>query len=197
MKKIMTVVGARPQFIKAGITSKTLRKTFDEILVHTGQHYDVNMSDVFFEEMNIPKPNYNLGVGSGSHASQTANIMIELEKVIINENPDGLLIYGDTNSTVAAALTASKLNIPVFHVEGGVRTGFFDMPEEQNRIVSDHLSSLIFVATKEDEINLKKENLSDICRYTGDVMYDALKYYTKIALKKDWEFYCKELVSLF
>lgn len=179
MKKIMTIVGARPQFIKAGIVSKMLRNSYEEVIVHTGQHYDKNMSDIFFNEMDIPKPNYNLGIGSGSHAQQTAKMISELEHVIVKENPDGVLLFGDTNSTLAAAIVAAKLLIPIFHVEAGVRTGIFDMPEEQNRIVTDHLSSICFAATIDDYDNLKKENLKDKSIVCGDVMYDALLFYSK------------------
>lgn len=197
VKKIVTVIGARPQFIKSGILSKSLRKEFDEILVHTGQHYDKNMSDVFFEEMNIKKPHYNLGVGSGTHAVQTANMMIEIEKVLIKEKPNAVLLYGDTNSTLSAGITAAKLHIPIFHIEAGVRTGIFDMPEEQNRIVTDHLSTLLFACTEISLDNLKKENLGEKSFNVGDVMYDALLHYSEIAEKKDKIDYFKDLKPLY
>ncbi len=197
MKKILTIVGARPQFVKAAITSQSIRKKFDEVIVHTGQHYDSNMSNVFFEEMNIPQPNYNLGVGSGTHAVQTANMMIEIEKVILLENPDGVLLYGDTNSTVAAALTAAKLNIPVFHIEAGTRMKIFDMPEEQNRIVTDHLSSICFAPTQLSYNNLKQEGLEDKSYFVGDVMYDALIHYTDISNQTSHAEYVKKLIPLY
>ena len=197
MKKLVTVVGARPQFIKAAITSKELRKNFNEIIVHTGQHYDKNMSDIFFEEMEIPSPDYNLGVGSGTHAVQTAHMMIEIEKVLLLEQPDGVLLYGDTNTTVAAALAAAKLNIPVFHVEAGTRTHVFDMPEEQNRIVTDHLSSICFAPTKKSFENLILEGLEEKAIFRGDVMYDALLFYTEKALKSDREYYINKIKKLF
>lgn len=197
MKKIVTVVGARPQFIKAGIMSKHLIKEFDEILVHTGQHYDKNMSEVFFEEMGIEKPKYNLGVGSGTHASQTAAMMVGLEEVLYKENPDGILLYGDTNSTLAAAITAAKLQIPIFHVEAGVRANIFDMPEEQNRIVTDHLSSLLLAPTELALKNLNNENLGSKSINVGDVMYDSLLHYTAIAEMKNIKDYFNELNPLF
>lgn len=197
MKKILTIVGARPQFIKAAITSKSIRKKFKEILVHTGQHYDANMSDVFFDEMKIPKPDYNLAVGSGSHAVQTANMMIKIEEVLLKEKPDAVLLYGDTNSTVAASITAAKLNIPVFHIEAGTRTHIFDMPEEQNRIVTDHLSSICFAPTQLSQDNLIKEGLEDKSFFVGDVMYDALLFYSKIADKVTHTEYLSMLSPLF
>lgn len=197
MKKIVTVIGARPQFIKSGILSKELMKEFKEVLVHTGQHYDKNMSDIFFEEMGIKKPDYNLGVGSGTHATQTAAMMIGIENVLLKENPDAVLLYGDTNSTLAAAVTAAKLQIPIFHVEAGVRANVFDMPEEQNRIVTDHLSTILFAPTTLALENLNKENLGDKSINTGDVMYDSLLYYSNIAERKNRNEYMKELKPLF
>jgi len=192
MKKILTVVGARPQFIKAGILSKKLEGIFNEVLLHTGQHYDANMSDVFFAELGIKKPKYNLNVGSSSHAKQTAQMMVGIEEVIEQEKPDGVLIYGDTNSTVAAALTASKMLIPVFHVEGGIRTHCFDMPEEQNRIIADHLSSMIFVSTLDNLKEAEKEGLADRSYLVGDIMYDSLIYYSRVAEDHGQDYYfCK------
>lgn len=197
MRKIVTVVGARPQFIKAGITSQSIRKEFKEILVHTGQHYDKKMSNVFFDEMKLPTPDYNLAVGSGSHAIQTAQMMIKIEEVLLKEKPDGVLLYGDTNSTVAASLTAAKLNIPVFHVEAGTRTHVFDMPEEQNRIVTDHLSSICFAPTQLSQDNLIKEGLKDKSFFVGDVMFDALLFYSKISDEISHDDYLSKLSPLF
>lgn len=196
MKTILTVVGARPQFIKAAITSKQIRKKFKEILVHTGQHYDAKMSDVFFDEMEIPRPNYNLGVGSGSHAVQTAKIMIKLEELMLHEKPDGILVYGDTNSTIAASLAASKINIPIFHVEAGTRMHIFDMPEEQNRIVTDHLSTICFAPTQLSMNNLIHEGLAEKSYFSGDVMYDAILHYSNIAEKTSHSSYLNKLVPL-
>ncbi|WP_280101268.1 UDP-N-acetyl glucosamine 2-epimerase [Anaerococcus obesiensis] len=156
--KILTVVGARPQFIKAAVVSHELRKKYTEILVHTGQHYDYNMSEKFFEELDIPKPNYNLGISGGSHAEMTGKMMIEIEKVLEKESPDYLLVYGDTNSTLAAALSAAKLHIPVCHVEAGARTHSMTNPEEINRICTDHVSSLLLASTKSGYDELKKRD---------------------------------------
>lgn len=177
--KIVTVVGARPQFIKAAAVSRILRKDFTEILVHTGQHYDANMSDIFFDELEIPRPDYNLEVGSGSHAKQTADILIKTEEILEKEKPDYLLVYGDTNSTFAAALAASKLLIPVIHVEAGLRSFNMDMPEEQNRILTDHISSILFCPTDTAVENLKKENITRNVYQIGDVMCDAVRYYSE------------------
>lgn len=177
--KIVTVVGARPQFIKAAAVSRILREEMTEILVHTGQHYDANMSDIFFEELDIPKPDYNLAVGSGSHAKQTADILVKVEEILQQEKPDYLLVYGDTNSTFAAALAASKLLIPVVHVEAGLRSFNMAMPEEQNRILTDHISSILFCPTDTAVENLKKENLISNVYQVGDVMCDAVRYYSK------------------
>lgn len=175
--KILTVVGARPQFIKAAVVSRQLRQKHTEILVHTGQHYDYNMSDVFFEELSIPKPDYNLGISGGGHGAMTGKMMIALEEVLLTEQPDCLLVYGDTNSTLAAALSAVKLHIPVFHVEAGNRLGTLDNPEEVNRICTDHVSTKLMVCTESAMEFLAKEGLSDRSILVGDPMYDAFIYY--------------------
>lgn len=176
---ILTVVGARPQFIKAAVGSRALRKKHTEILVHTGQHHDANMSDVFFDEMGIPRPDYNLGISGGTHGEMTGKMLIEIEKVLIKEKPDALLVYGDTNSTMAAALAAVKLHIPVIHVESGNRFNTLDSPEEVNRIVTDHVSSLRFACTQSALLSLEKENLAANSFVVGDPMYDAFLYYGK------------------
>ena len=179
MKKILTVVGARPQFIKAAVVSRELRKKHEEILVHTGQHYDYNMSDIFFEELDIPKPNYNLGISGGTHGKMTGEMIIELEKVIIKEEPDAVLLYGDTNSTLAGALAAVKLHIPVVHVEAGNRLGTKSNPEEVNRILTDHVASIHLCCTKSAEDFLAKEGIVDTVKVVGDPMYDAFMYYSQ------------------
>lgn len=179
MKKIVTVVGARPQFIKAAAISGVLREHFTEVLVHTGQHYDYNMSQQFFDELFIPHPIYNLGISGGSHGEMTAQMLVELEKVLMQEAPDMLLVYGDTNSTLAACLAAAKLSIPVCHVEAGVRTGSRTNPEEINRRCADNLSSLLLTCTQTGLNNLKSENLGEQSRFVGDPMYDAFLIYKK------------------
>lgn len=177
--KILSVVGARPQFIKAAVVSHELRKKHDEILVHTGQHYDYNMSQTFFDELNIPVPNYNLGISGGTHAEMTAKMMLGLEKVILTEMPDYILLYGDTNSTLAAALTAAKLHIKICHVEAGVRFHTLTSPEEINRICTDHVSTKLLACTQSGMDELKREGLADRAKVVGDPMYDAFLEYSE------------------
>lgn len=178
MKKICTVVGARPQLIKLAVVSRVLRGEFHEVLIHTGQHYDYNMSDVFFDEMEIPRPDYNLGVSGGTHGQMTGQMLIKIEEVLLREQPDMLLVFGDTNSTLAGALAAVKLHIPVCHVESGNRLGTFDNPEEVNRILTDHISSLHLVCTASGVEFLRREGFCDSIHLVGDPMYDAFCYYS-------------------
>ena len=175
--KILTVVGARPQFIKAAVVSRLLRQQAKEVLVHTGQHYDYNMSDIFFEELDIPKPDYNLGISGGSHGAMTGKMLASIEEVLLKERPDKLLVYGDTNSTLAAALAAVKLHIPVYHVEAGNRFGTLDSPEEVNRIVTDHVSACLMPCTQSAASFLAAEGLAQKSHIVGDPMYDAFLYY--------------------
>jgi len=172
--KIVTVVGARPQFIKAAPLCRELRPHHIEVLLHTGQHYDENMSDVFFEELGIPQPDIRLETGGGSHAEQTAKMLTGIEQVLLREKPDWLLIYGDTNSTVAGALAAAKIHIPVAHVEAGLRSFNRRMPEEINRIVADHLSTLLFCPSQVAANHLAHEGITRGVQVVGDVMADAL-----------------------
>ncbi|EHQ92005.1 non-hydrolyzing UDP-N-acetylglucosamine 2-epimerase [Desulfosporosinus youngiae] len=182
--KIATVVGARPQFIKAAPVSRVLRRAHQEILIHTGQHYDANMSDIFFDELHIPRPDFHLGIGSGRHGAQTGSILEKVEDVLIQETPDALLVYGDTNSTLAGALAASKLHIPVIHIEAGLRSFNRRMPEEINRVLTDHLSSRLFCPTETAVKNLAAEGITKGVFQNGDVMYDAFLYNLELAKEK-------------
>ena len=190
--KILTVLGARPQFIKAGPVSREIKRlrqegiNINEIIVHTGQHYDKNMSDVFFEELKLPKPDYLLGVGGKSHGTMTGEMIIKLEEVMLSEKPDVVLVYGDTNSTLAGAIAASKLHIPIAHVEAGLRSFNMKMPEEINRILTDRVSKWLFCPTEKAVENLRNEgfdNFKCIIAKVGDVMYDAALYYKRFAKK--------------
>ena len=183
--KIVTVVGARPQFIKAAAGSRALRREHTEILVHTGQHHDENMSEIFFREMGIPAPDYNLGIAGGTHAQMTGRMLIALEEVLLGEKPDALLVYGDTNSTLAAALAAVKLNIPVLHVEAGNRLGTLSNPEEVNRILTDHCSRLLFAATEDAAQKLRGEGLGDRTHVVGNIMYDSFLHFRSLPWEPD------------
>jgi len=179
---ILTIIGARPQFIKASMVSRALKKkNVTEVLCHTGQHYDDNMSHVFFKEMQIPAPKYNLGVGSCTHAEQTASSLRGIEEAILIEKPDLVLVYGDTNATIAGALAASKLHIPIAHIEAGLRSYNRTMPEEVNRVLTDMISSFLFCPTKIAVKNLEKEGITKGVFLSGDVMVDALNHFTEIA----------------
>lgn len=179
---ITTIVGARPQFIKAAPVSRALQNAgHREYLVHTGQHYDHGMSKVFFEELNIPEPDVNLGVGSGSHAVQTGNILVGIEEVLMSQRPDWVLVYGDTNSTLAGALAAVKLHIPVAHIESGLRSFNREMPEEINRVITDRVSNLLFCPTETAVENLEKEGITKGVHNVGDVMYDSVLYNIELA----------------
>ena len=192
--KICTVVGARPQFVKAATLSRAIARhntrvsadqgsragdvvVIDEKIVHTGQHYDANMSDVFFDELGIPKPAYHLGVGSGNHGQQTGKMLEAIEQILVEDRPDVMLVYGDTNSTLAGALAAAKLHIAIAHVEAGLRSFNRRMPEEVNRVVADHLSSLLLCPTEESVANLAREGVTDRVLNIGDVMYDSVLHY--------------------
>ncbi|HVP81211.1 MAG TPA: UDP-N-acetylglucosamine 2-epimerase (non-hydrolyzing) [Thermodesulfobacteriota bacterium] len=192
--KIVTVVGARPQFIKAAAVSRGIQawnrkgNRIHEILVHTGQHYDASMDKVFFEELELPRPHYHLGVGSGAHGRQTGIMLERIEAVLEKEKPKWVLVYGDTNSTLAGALAAAKLKIPIAHVEAGLRSYNRKMPEEINRLLTDHLSTLLFCPTNQAVKNLAREGIKDdrrrVVKKVGDVMFDSILYYSRIAEKR-------------
>lgn len=171
--KIVTVIGARPQFIKCAPVSAALRRQHREVLVHTGQHYDNNMSQVFFDELEIPTPDVSLGIGGGSHAEQTGQMLIGIEKILLKEKPDWCLVYGDTNSTLAGALAAAKLQVPVAHVEAGLRSFNREMPEEINRVLTDHAADILFCPTEEASRQLRSEGISSGVHVVGDVMLDV------------------------
>lgn len=185
--KIVTVVGARPQFIKAAVVSHELRKKHHEVLVHTGQHFDYNMSEQFFRELDIPDPDYNLGISGGTHAQMTGRMMIAVEEVLGKEQPDWLLVYGDTNSTLAAALAAAKLHIPVCHVEAGARVHNMTNPEEINRICTDHVSTLLLASTKSGFDEMANEGLQAKGELVGDPMFDAFIAYSNMLKVDDIE----------
>ena len=186
--KVLTVVGARPQFIKAAAVSRVIASNpqmdIAEIIVHTGQHYDGNMSQVFFEELDIPGPTYNLAIAGGQHGDMTGRMMQALEPVMVDEQPDWVLIYGDTNSTLAGALVAAKLNIPIAHVEAGLRSFNMRMPEEVNRILADRVSNALFCPTTAAVENLRAEGLTKGVHLVGDVMYDVALHYGAMAKQR-------------
>jgi UDP-GlcNAc3NAcA epimerase len=173
--KVLSVVGARPQFVKAAAVSRVLRSRHTEILVHTGQHYDDALSGVFFRQLDLPEPDLHLGVGSASHAEQTARMLVALERVILEQRPDWILVYGDTNSTLAGALAAAKIGAPIAHVEAGLRSHNRAMPEEHNRVVTDHLADLLLCPTHTAMEHLRREGLAARGRLVGDVMVDILR----------------------
>ena len=199
MLKIVTIIGARPQIIKAAALSRAIKNNFSEkikeIIVHTGQHYDANMSQVFFDELGIPAPDYNLNVGSGSHGKQTAIMLTGIEEILLNEKPDAIVLYGDTNSTLAGGIAASKIHVPVVHIEAGLRSFSKAMPEEINRIMCDHVSAFLFSPTKTGYDNLIREGFNKGAKapYTadnpkiyhcGDVMYDNSLYFSSVSENK-------------
>ena len=183
--KILTVLGARPQFIKAAPVSKALREArHTEVIVHTGQHYDYQMSQVFFDELSIAEPDVNLEVGSGSHGWQTGEMLVRLEKILVAQKPDCVLVYGDTNSTLAGAVAAVKLHIPVMHVEAGLRSFNREMPEEHNRVLTDHCADVLFCPTKTAVENLRQEGIINNVHLVGDTMYDATLQFAELASRR-------------
>jgi len=198
--KILTVLGARPQFVKAGSVSREISKYSDveEIIVHTGQHYDKNMSDVFFDEMKIPKPDYYLGIGGKSHGAMTGQMIEKIEEVAIKEKPDWILVYGDTNSTLAGSIVASKLHIKLAHIEAGLRSFNMKMPEEVNRILTDRVSDILFCPTQTAIKNLENEgykNLSAKIVKSGDVMQDGASFYKSLSRKPEFDVPSKFILS--
>jgi UDP-GlcNAc3NAcA epimerase len=185
MRKIVTIVGARPQFIKASAISRVWRRDYasevEELIVHTGQHYDPQMSDVFFSELQIPRPAYQLGISGGRHGEMTGRMLTAIEAVLLTEKPDWILVYGDTNSTLAGSLAAAKIQIPIAHVEAGLRSFNLRMPEEINRIVTDRLSTLLFCPTETAVRNLQAEGITRGVHQVGDVMYDVSLFFREIA----------------
>ena len=186
--KILTILGARPQFIKAGSVSREIAKhnEIEEVIVHTGQHYDANMSDIFFDEMKIPKPNYFLGIGGKSHGAMTGQMIEKIEEVVLKEKPDWVMVYGDTNSTLAGAIVASKVHVKLAHIEAGLRSFNMNMPEEINRILTDRISNILFCPTETAVQNLKNEGYENFnCKIvkSGDVMQDGAIFYKKLATK--------------
>ena len=188
MKKLTIIIGARPQFIKHAALEITLKNEFLLNVIHTGQHYDKNMSAIFFEELGINEPDIILNIGSKTHAQQTGLMMIEIEAILLTEKPDAMIVYGDTNSTLAGALAAQKLGIPIFHIEAGLRSRNKKMPEEVNRILTDHISELLFAPTKNAINNLKEEGIINGVHVVGDVMYDLLKLSLKNNIIKKLNF---------
>lgn len=184
MKKILTIAGTRPQLVKIAAVSRVLRQSFQEVLVNTGQHYDYKMAGIFFDELNIPRPDYDLGIGSDTHGRQTGKMLIAVEEVVEKEQPDAILVYGDTNSTLAGAVVASKLHIPLIHIEAGLRSFNKKMPEELNRVMTDHVSTLLFTPTDTAVNNLKAEGIIEGVHTVGDVMYDAVLYNMQLAEEK-------------
>ena len=184
--KVLTVVGARPQFVKAFAVTRVLRDDHEEVLVHTGQHYDEELSDVFFDELGIPEPNYNLGIGSDPHGQQTAAMLSGIEEILKTVRPDAVLLYGDTNSTLAGAIAASKLDPLVAHVEAGLRSYNREMPEEVNRVLTDHASDLLFPPSQRAAETLAEEGITDGVHVVGDVMYDAILWARDIAANESW-----------
>lgn len=190
--KILTILGARPQFIKAGSVSREIakHKEIEEVIVHTGQHYDANMSDIFFDEMQIPKPNYFLGIGGKSHGAMIGQMMEKIEEVAVREKPDWVMVYGDTNSTLAGSIVASKLHIKLAHIEAGLRSFNMKMPEEVNRILTDRVSTILFCPTDTAIQNLKNEGYENFdCKIvkSGDVMQDGAIFYKNLAVKPNIE----------